>query len=332
MSIRMSGWTLVLLLMSMVCSCQGEAEPSKMWMGANVKVSPRAPWGSPAAQASLRGLAGAGADRALLVAFVWQARPESDDPVLGADSDIVHMRAAVRQARAAGLKPVIKAHLWIPGHWAGDAAPADRARWFAAYQRALLELAGLAEHEHVDALVVGTELRQLQDDERWPELVAAVRKVYHGQLVYVADGMEHAEAFRYWRLFDVIGTSLYPRLPEDRAGRQVVMRDAASRLQRLGEREGRPVWVAELGLRSARGALAAPWESPEQRSAAVDTGLQEQVLNQWRDVLQAQAIAGIAIWCWYTDPAAGGSSDSDFTVQNKPALSVFSRPGSAAGQ
>ncbi|WP_017910552.1 glycoside hydrolase family 113, partial [Xanthomonas sp. SHU 199] len=120
--------------------------------------------------------------------------------------------------------------------------------------------------------------------------------------------------------------SLYPALAAAPEQRRAQMRAAAARVQALGERSGRPVWVAELGLRSAHGSLAAPWESPEQRTAEVDTALQAQVLREWREVLDAQPrIAGIALWCWYTDPDAGGARDSDFTVQHKPAQAVLKR-------
>ncbi|MCC8537093.1 glycosidase-like protein [Xanthomonas axonopodis pv. poinsettiicola] len=296
-----------------------------MWMGANVKVSANAPWESPAAAQSLQSLAATGASKALLVAFVWQATPQSSDPVLGSDSSLEAMRAALRQSHRAGLSPTLKVHVWIPGHWAGEVAPGDQAAWFAAYRKALLPLARLAEDEHAEALVVGTELRKLQDAPQWPGLVAAVREVYRGKLLYVADGMEYAERFRYWSLFDAVGTSLYPRLSEAAKARTQEMNAAAQRLQQLGQRVGKPVWVAELGLRSARGSLAAPWESPEQRTAAVDTRLQLQVLQQWRTVLQAHGMDGIALWCWYTDPTAGGPGDSDFTVQGKPAQQVLAR-------
>jgi hypothetical protein len=30
------------------------------------------------------------------------------------------------------------------------------------------------------------------------------------------------------------------------------------------------------------------------------------------------------IWRWFTDPAAGGPDDTDFTVQGKPAEAVLS--------
>lgn len=322
---RLLKWAALAALVMLVGSCQAGPAPTPVWMGANVKVSANAPWGSAAAASSLRNLADAGARRALLVAFVWQANPTSDDPVLGSDSDVVHMRAALRQAREAGLAPVLKVHVWIPGHWAGEVEPRDRAAWFAAYQRALVQLAEVAQSEGAEALVVGTELRRLQAAPQWPGLVAAVRAVYRGPLLYVADGLEHAETFPHWQLFDAIGTSLYPRLSEAPATRQREMEAAAVRLRTLGLREHRPVWVAELGLRSAAGSLAAPWLSPEQRKAPVDTALQARVLSEWRKALDVQGIAGVALWCWYTDPEAGGLDDSDFTVQHKPAQQVLAR-------
>lgn len=319
-------WLAGMLFAMSACGCGASPAAPAPWMGANVKVSAQAPWGSAAAQRSLRQLAEAGAERALLVAFVWQATPQSDAPVLGSDSSVEQVRAGLRQMRAAGLQPVLKVHLWIPGHWAGDAAPADRDAWFGAYRRALLQLAHVAAEERAEALIVGTELRGLQDAPQWPELVAAVRAVYRGPLGYVADGLEQAERFGYWDRFDFVGTSLYPALSAVPAQRTAQMRAAAARVQALGMRSGRPVWVAELGLRSARGSLAAPWESPEQRTAEVDTALQAQVLREWRDALDAQSrIAGIALWCWYTDPDAGGPDDSDFTVQHKPAQTVLAR-------
>jgi hypothetical protein len=311
-------WLLILVL-PVACSSK-----EAFILGANVKVSPDAPWGSAPAGRSLKKLAEAGATQALLVAFVWQARPESSDPVLGSDSTREQVRAGLRQMRQAGLEPVLKIHLWIPGHWAGDADPTDRAAWFAAYQGCVQQLAQVANEEGVQTLVLATELRRLQDQPQWPGLVQAIRAQFKGKLLYVADGIDHARTFRYWSLFDAVALSLYPVLPEDSRSRDARMREIAAELAALGKRVERPVWIAELGLRSARGSLKRPWESPEQRRAAVDLKLQAEVLDRWRQVLEAQAgISGLAIWCWYTDPEAGGVGDSDFTPQNKPAQAVF---------
>jgi hypothetical protein len=314
-----------LLLLAMMAGPAACLPRDAFWMGANVKPSDNAPWGGDKAQESLRELAATGASRAFLVAFIWQHDPADNQPVLGSDSQPEQIRAGLRQMRQAGLEPVLKVHLWIPGHWAGDASPRDVAAWFAAYQRALLQLVDVAREEHVKTIVMATELRQLQDAPQWPALVQAIRSVYAGQLLYVADSLDHAEGFTHWSLFDAVAVSLYPPLPEDVTQRLARMRQIAGTLRALGEREQRPVWVAELGLRSARGSLEKPWESPEQRTAPVDLAQQAQVLEQWRQVLQDASIAGLSIWCWYTDPDAGGPHDSDFTPQGKPAARVFRR-------
>ena len=315
--------TIILLGIMMLFSAASHGQEPDRWIGANVKLSGDATWGTDKAGQSLENLAESGAERGLLVAFTWQAEPDSNDPVIGGDSTPDQVRVGLQQMREAGLEPVLKIHLWIPDHWAGEAEPTDRAAWFAAYSKAVVELARVASEENAAAVVVGSELRGVQNSGYWPSLVRKVRQVYSGKILYVADSLEQAESFRYWSLFDAIGTSLYPSLSSDPAEREKEMRDTAQRLQALSERHQRPVWVAELGVRSAQGSLSAPWESPEQQELPVDLDLQLNVLEAWLEALQTPAIEGIAIWCWYTDPAAGGPEDTDFTVQNKPAQAIL---------
>jgi len=101
------------------------------------------------------------------------------------------------------------------------------------------------------------------------------------------------------------------------------MRAVTDRLDELAIRTGKSVVVAEIGLRSAQGAAAKPWESAEERMAAADPSLQAAVLADWLAALDRPAIRGIMIWRWFTDPDAGGPADTDFTVQGKPAERVL---------
>jgi hypothetical protein len=123
--------------------------------------------------------------------------------------------------------------------------------------------------------------------------------------------------------------TLYPPLGDNGDGRRSVMQAAAARLDALSQRQGKLVLVAEIGIRSARGAAQKPWESTEERQAEPDPGLQAAVIRDWLDVLDRPSIAGVLIWEWLTNPNAGGVADTDFTVQGKPAERLLCERASA---
>ncbi len=87
---------------------------------------------------------------------------------------------------------------------------------------------------------------------------------------------------------------------------------SADRLDMLAVIYRKPVVVGEIGLRSAAGAAAKPWESAEERAAAADPALQADVLADWLTVLDRPTIGGVLIWRWFTDPNAGGLSRHRF--------------------
>jgi hypothetical protein len=202
---------------------------------------------------------------------------------------------------------------------------ADWQEWFANYQRALNRIAQVAEEEKADALAIGTELSQTTLQPQWNDVIAKTRSVFSGRLLYVAHNVEEAEAVPFWDRLDSVGVSLYPPLgsDSDRNDRRNTMRAIADRLDALAARNEKSIVVAEIGLRSAEGAAAKPWESAEERVSAPDPTLQADVLSDWLAVLHRPAISGVLIWRWLTDPDAGGLADTDFTVQGKPAERVL---------
>jgi hypothetical protein len=296
--------------------------------GFNVIVVPGHPFGSASAAQALMGAKRLGAAAVAVVPFLWQPHPASAEIVRGNDMTDDELRAAIRTARGLGLKVLVKPHVWIPTSWAGAVEPTSETAWrdwFERYRAEITAVARIAAQEGAEALAFGTELVKTTQRPEWRGVIAAVRAVFPRTLLYVAHNADEAEAVPFWSDLDMIAVSLYPPLgaDSDGAGRHAVMEATARRLDALAARLRKPVLAAEIGLRSAEGAAAKPWESPEERSAAADPLLQAQVIAEWLAVLDRPAVRGVLIWRWFTDPDAGGPADTDFTVQGKAAERVL---------
>lgn len=296
--------------------------------GFNVIANRDHPFGSVSAERALIAAKRLGATTVAIIPFLWQASPSSPDLRSGNDMTDDALREAIRQARKVGFIVFIKPHVWVPESWAGAVEPNSEQSWhtwFSRYRSELERIARIAAEEGADGLIIGTELSKTTQRPEWTELIVAARRVFPRTLFYVAHNVEEAEAVPFWRLLDAIGVTLYPPLgaDHDRAGRLAVMRAVADRLDALSSRVGKPVVVGEIGLRSAVGAAAKPWESAEERTTSADPALQADVIADWLTVLDRPAIHGVLIWRWFTDPTAGGPEDTDFTVQGKPAEAVL---------
>jgi hypothetical protein len=303
---------------------RSEALSEERLDGFNVIASPDHPFGGAAAKAALAKAKGLGANAIAVVPFFWQANSASPNLVRGSDMPDDELRAAIRDAHELGLAVVVKPHVWVPQSWAGGVLMDSKAnwrQWFANYQTELDRIAHVAEEEHAEALSVGTELANTSQRPEWDALISSARDIYSGRLFYVAHNIEEAEKVPFWHSLDAVGVSLYPPLgvDDDRRGRRTKMEAIANQLDALASHTGKPIIVGEIGLRSAQGAAAKPWESPEERASAPAPMLQANVLADWLAALKRPSIYGTLIWCWLTDPDAGGPKNTDFTVQGKPA-------------
>ncbi|MCA0961129.1 hypothetical protein LCM15_02955 [Salipiger bermudensis] len=277
------------------------------------------------AETSIHRLAATGATAAAIVPFLWQANASSDEIIMGNAVPEDRIRAGIAQVQAAGLSAVVKPHVWVPDRWAGAilVEGEGKVRWHDAYRKILLELAGIAQNEQAEVLVLGTELRGMSDGPRWAELIKEVRRSFSGRLTYVAHGADEAERVAFWPLLDAVAVSLYPPLGADNAQEnwRRAIETELDRVEAVARNVEKPVWIAEIGIRSAEGAAARPWESAEERAAQPDLQLQAAVLSQWLHALKDRKIDNVWIWRWLTDPEGGGQYDTDFTVQNKLAES-----------
>lgn len=306
-------------LLPAACTGAGNAP----WRGVNLIATPDAPLGSPSCERSLRHLRDLGGNAVCLIPFLWQSAPDDPRIVLGDAVSLDQLRAGIRQAQGLGLKVLVKPHVWVPQTWAGAiefTRSEDQAEWLSRYRAILLDLATLAQDEGAEALALGTELRGVSGDPAWTGIIRAVRDRFRGTLTYVAHWDGELDRLPFRPLLDVPSISLYPPLGDDDAGLGGRIDALAANLARQG-----PLWIGELGLRSAAGSQAKPWESPEERDAHPDGGLQARVLDHWLTALTRHGLRDILLWRWFSDPDAGGPQDTDFTLQGKPAEAVMKR-------
>ncbi|MEZ4434144.1 MAG: hypothetical protein R3F65_17205 [bacterium] len=239
-----------------------------------------------------------------------------------ADDDV---RRIIRRARARGLTVMVFPILWVEkralGEWRGTLRPADEARWWASYHRFILHYARLAAAEGAALYSVGSELASLEDrTDRWRALIADVRAIYPGRLLYSAN-WDHYREVTFWQHVDLIGLTGYYRLSadpdasvDDLAAAWTAIRETLLRW-RLGV--GRPLVFTELGYPSLDGAAHDPWDYTAPR--ALDHEEQRRCFaaftRAWIDTPQ---LAGVFFWnAW--GPTDG--RNTWYTVWGKPAES-----------
>jgi hypothetical protein len=296
--------------------------------GFNILAVADHPFGSLTATASLAQAKHVGARAVAIIPFFWQPTPTSPNLIRAVEMSDAELRAAIRDAHELGFAALVKPHVAVPNSWAGAVAMTSEdgwRQWFAGYCVALDRIARIASEEKADALVIGTELSATEQRPEWNAVIEVARALYPGRLLYIAHNVEEAEHAPFWDRLDAIGVTLYPPLGADanREARRTTMRAIADRLDRLAARYEKHIVVGEIGVRSAAGAAAKPWESMAERSSTPDPELQAAVIADWLDALDRPAVTGILIWNWLTDPGAGGRSDTDFTVQGKPAEQIL---------
>jgi len=250
---------------------------------------------------------------------------------VGASETDERLGAEMDAARAAGLDVMLKPHLWIRGGaWRAELDPA--AGWeafFASYGAWMRHYAELAEAHGARWLVIGTELRSsLGQGDRWRALIAEVRTVFGGELVYAAN-WDTIDGVSFWSDLDAIGVQFYPPLasqPETPASAMAARLDERlDALAALAERTERPVIFTEVGYRSVLGAGVRPHEWTEHTpNAVVDPEAQERCYRVFfAGIRERPWVRGVFVWKWFTDPDSREEGPSGFSPAGKPAAEIL---------
>lgn len=225
----------------------------------------------------------------------------------------VHIARPIREARAAGLKILIKPHLayWgSPFGWRGEIGFETDEAWdhfWRDYERFILQIASWT--RDADGLVVGTELRRTESHEgRWRSLIEKVRRVSDVPLTYAAN-WDDFERVGFWDALDVIGIQAYfPLVAEDdssesaiRVGWQRWMKE----LSEFARHHDKPIVFTELGYNQAYHAPVRPWDYRTDDEGARD--VQERCMKIALHAIEEEpAVLGVFLWKWFLPPRRVG--------------------------
>ncbi len=249
---------------------------------------------------------------------------------------------AVTDARRTGLKIMLKPHVDLySGVWRASIIP-DSA-WFAAYRAMMLKYAQFAADRSIEMLCLGVEYvvaTQPQYTASWRALIRSIDSVYHGTLIYAAnwsgdyaDGIASPEYLQvgFWDQLTYVGIDAYYPVTLSADEPVPSLLTAMSRLdlpvQEVGgfvTSVGKPLLITEIGVQSARGALAQPWDYGlgNAPGAVEDDAAQDLYYRAILETFGRQSwCEGIFWWNW--ESVATQSERTNYTPRNKPAAATL---------
>ena len=252
----------------------------------------------------------------------------------GGETDAA-VTAAIRQAHDRGWAVLLKPQIWIGGdHWPGDIDFATEAEWaafFGHYTDWILHYAELAEANGVAALCVGTELVQttLKHPEEWRRVIGRVRGSFAGEITYAANWGEEFAGLAFGDELDALGLNAYyplskraePSDAELRAG----VREWLAFAEQRSRAVNRPLWLTEVGYRSATAAWADPHAAAGDRARCADC--QARCYAALAEVAaESDRLTGVFWWKWPSYLGYDGGRRGQgrgYTPGGKPAAGVL---------
>ncbi len=293
---------------------------------------------SPLLGQELEILKATGADALSQTPFGWQSEVNSPEIRWATTNDNKWwgesgsgIKATLDSSARHDIMNMLKPHLWVRGSWPGEIemkSEEDWQLWFENYRGFILDYATMAEKYQMPMLCIGTELELTSKREAdWRNVIAAVRKVYSGKLIYAANFTEF-EHVKFWDALDFIGIQAYfplatkenPTLSELKSG----WKKNLTRIDKVVRKYQKPVMFTEIGYVNTVDAAVEPWVWPSERK---ETELSEDMQALCYEAFFETAwkeswMAGVFFWKWYPD---GRHRNPDFTPQGKKAEQVMQK-------
>jgi len=205
-----------------------------------------------------------------------------------------------------------------PGYWEG---------WFNNYREIMKFYSWIAEANHVDLLVVGSELVTTEDKlDEWTRTISMVREIYHGRLTY-SSNWDHYTSVPFWDQLDMIGMNSYWKFADSEEHNPTVdeivkrWREIQKDLFAFQQKVRKPIMFLEIGWFSQANVAWEPWDYTQEHQP-IDLELQRKLYEGffrawWGD----PHLGGFSVWEW--PPDKEGKEDRGYTPKGKPAEDVL---------
>lgn len=241
-----------------------------------------------------------------------------------------HVTVPLDWARDRGLSVMLIPHIAYWGSkfsWRGEInvnSPEEWQRFFKEYETWIVEMAKLAEAGGAQIFCVGLEFSFAQKHEsRWREIIAAVRRVYHGKITYGANWNEYTDV-KFWDALDYIGVLAYFPLSKSVDPAPAELASAwekqCKELEKFSRaNNGKQLLFVEIGYNESNRAAVEPWsfKTGGEKAAEVQQRCFESALALTN---KHSFLAGMFLWKWFPD--VPHHEEEDFRLQS-PAIKAL---------
>ena len=251
-------------------------------------------------------------------------------------------RNAIKKADSFKFKTMLKPHIWLTntdnGVWRSDINMPnqdDWDLWFKNYSNQILDYAALAESLKMPLFCIGTELYKtvVEQPEKWLQLIADIREIYSGKLIYAANWNQEVFDVPFWDALDFIGIQAYYPIAENENPELEELENGwkkhISSLTKLQKTHNKPIVFTELGYKSTTDAGIKPWEwnSMQNRFHKKISKRTQALCYQafFNTVWKESWLKGVHFWEWQSRITETDGNNNDFAVQGKPALNIIAK-------
>lgn len=287
---------------------------------------------------SLGELAKTGTDWVAILATWYQEKYDTSKISRGVETPSEEsLSHAIETVHKLGMKVMLKLHIDLvdrkQGKWRADinfSTPEEWDLWFSDYKKMLLHYAQFAQDKDVEMICIGTELTNaaVNHPEKWQEMIKEVRQIYtKGYLTYAANWCDEFDLIKFWPDLDYAGIDAY--FPLD-ASQDPSLEQLKSdwepwvkQVEEFAAKINKPIIFPEVGYKSVMQTADSPWEHGSLQK--INLGLQARCYQALLETFWDKPwFYGVYWWYWSSSPKKGGSTNKDFTPQNKPAQEIVS--------